>query len=137
MRRFTIIILTLSVALGFTACGERDSDDPPTTVTVTVPVPVPVPIEPEPEPEPELDLEAGYLESVRSFSPELYDVPDNLLVDMGEAICLAFDNGESVESVIITGLDSGVSDQSLAAVIGATVVWFCPEYENLVDSASI
>lgn len=115
----------LGTALSLTACGG--SDDPAPRETVYV--------------QPDGGTNGGGQSSVEQeflYDISLYNTPeleaqsDADLIELGQVICDAFDEGASLRDIVRVGMagGDGLSQDSLVTVAAAAVVNFCPEFSD-------
>jgi hypothetical protein len=79
--------------------------------------------------------EENYLLALETFDPAWYrgTNDDDLLVELGESVCLALDSGVSPDSILATGLDSDVPADTIGYVMGAAGIFLCPEHLEVLS----
>lgn len=100
------------------------------------PAPEPETYEPEPEPvytEPVRD-KAAYLAHVHSEAPETLSVPNSNTVELGDTICEVLRTGGSVRTIVQKGLESGLSDEVIVALVTGAAMYLCPDQVDNVRS---
>ena len=112
--------VALTVAIAFPLGGCSTSAEPAPTVTVTAPAPE------QYQPETSSGIDGQYLNAVRSKSSVLYGVPDQMLLDIAQTICQSLNAGVPIQTVLQTGIDSGLDSTSVAAIAAGAVVFYCP-----------
>lgn len=141
----TVAIFASLITLGIFAAATVDDDDKDghpvaeATVTVTEPAsPTPTPTTEPTTAAPTSSNKFGlpddvvkelYLENLRkAFPRELGPVTDDTLIGVGESACKALDTGVSVESLYLTGMESGFSPDVSGGIVGAAIVAFCDRH---------
>lgn len=110
------------LAVAFAGCSTK-SEAPAETVVEPVDVPD---IDTSP-----VGDEDEYIHDARDFGgPGLDSIDDQLLIETGDAVCFALDAGVTPAEVVQTGLDSGLPEQALTAVIAASIVNLCPQHDG-------
>jgi type IV secretory pathway VirB10-like protein len=125
MKKFLILAAVVMLAVPVSGCST--GSEPAPTVTVTAPAPEreqPAPLSDE-----------AFLSAVRGSAPELARVSDLQLVDLARTICLGLDAGVSIETVLETGINSGLGTNSVAAIAAGAIVFYCPDQESQLNGA--
>ncbi len=112
MKRILPLLLGLTIAL--TACSVDEGSTPDSDANVPT-------------------TEEEFLFDLNSAAPELDDVTDAAMVELGHVICQRLGEGMSIDTVIATGVASGLGDNAIAATIAAAIVNFCPAQEAALD----
>lgn len=79
--------------------------------------------------------DAVYLAFLREKYPnELASISDAQIIELGKAVCSAFDSGASAEEIAVTILDNDFPAELGGAVMGAGIVTYCPQYKGEMDA---
>jgi ABC-type glycerol-3-phosphate transport system substrate-binding protein len=123
----TIGILLASIA-ALSACSgstEGVASEPTPEKTYTQPAYTPPPV---------VNEEEVYIQFVRARGS--YDIEvssDETLISLGKSLCNALESGASAETVIQMGLDSNVSGDDVALILGASIGAFCPDQKYKLE----
>ena len=124
--------LLVGSAVAASIPDEAPEEPEETAVAETTPSAEPEPEEVIPEEGPD-DTGVSYL---RGIDADFEAVPDEMILDLFEATCQAFDEGATMEAVALTMLDSGLDEVQTGEVIGVAVIAHCPEYTSLLNEAA-
>lgn len=131
--------LALTLLLVLSACGGSDNTSDTSTNTIaqdTYVVPDP---EPAPIPEPVYSSEDEYLYALHSMNdPYIESTTDADLVEIGNTICSALDEGNSIMDLVTYLATNGTfenTEQAEAAgmIIAASATTLCSEYTSDVQ----
>jgi len=132
MRRIAILVAAAALTLGLAACGDEPVAAPAPTVTVTE----------APEPEstdlPSSVVDEAFAQTVRDeFPAETMGISDQEIVSLGHDTCDALDtyNGD-VSQLMADLIVEDVDPYFGGFVLGASVVAYCPEYQDEVEAFS-
>lgn len=75
-----------------------------------------------------------FVDIVRDNVPSSSALNDRELVEFGNSICDALDDGNSLGAIGMVGVQSGMRPQDIGFIIGASVAAFCPEYEDDINN---
>ena len=134
MRKNLVLASAFAVAAVFTisACGGG-SASPVVTVTKEVapapaPAPEPAPVEPDYGPD-----TSGYIAYLHSQDSFFRAVDNSTSIETGTSVCLALGTGNSVQSIVMAGIDAGLSSNQVATIIVGAVRFLCPQYAGDVQ----
>lgn len=127
MRKFLILMVSM-VALLSTGCTVQvgGTSAPSASVSST----------PSDAPETSVeDPDTLFLSVVRDEYPELNSVADHDLVQIAKDACTMLDNGGGIDDLFNVFGNSGNDDVdgTMAFIIGAGIVAYCPEYSDQVS----
>lgn len=116
--------MTIVMAFSFIACGGSE-DEPTNTVTVTA------------GPEVPQDKEDMFLTILRDGTDFFDDVPDNEILDLGYAVCEAWDAGVTFKDIAVAAVDSGIPAGDAGYLVGAATKAFCPQHSPKIQNSGV
>lgn len=126
---FIISGILVSSSLVIAGCGGTEASSP---VTVTATATQTQTIEADPPVQddfaPNAPDASEYLSFLYSNAPELSVASDADLVELGNAMCSAWDSGVSLEETLTVGISSGVTGDALAALVVGASLYLCPRH---------
>ena len=124
--KIAAIVAAAALAVSLGACSS-DSGTPAPVVTVT---------EQAPDTGPTVD--EAYVQTVRSLAPGMSrGATDAELIDLGKTTCRALDevNGDTdLLFEVLYSQEPGLDYGEVGAVVGASIIAYCPEYSDQIGS---
>lgn len=92
-------------------------------------------VEPSPAPAPVSEnADDVYLLAIKKEYPELENLDDQMLLDVADKNCEAFDAGLSFEDIALITINSGMDPEMGGYILGAAVGTQCPEHLDQIPN---
>ena len=114
--------LALAAIFSISACSGGSASPVVTVTKEAAPAPAPAPA---PDYGPDT---SGYIEYLHSKDPSFRAIDDATSIETGNSVCLALGTGNSVETIVMAGINAGLESEQVAAIIVGAVGFLCPEY---------
>lgn len=143
MKKLIVLLATLAMLVGLTACSGMVTPSPTVTVTETqtataTPTPTPTPKATTPAESRSGSLtDSEFVSFARDARPYLNKIPQKTMLDFVNAACNAFDRGATATEVgkVVTDHAKSVEESgALGFLIGAGTRIYCPEHASKIDT---
>lgn len=121
MRKAGVVVVALVSAFALSGCGSLPVTPAPAKSTADA-LPPAEPVENV------LAQETAYMTALRAQVATVDRSPASLWLDLGHAVCEAFDTGFTPKEVYDSMSGGGVSQQEASAVVVIAGIHLCPEY---------
>lgn len=124
---FIISGILVSSSLLIAGCGGTEASSP---VTVTATATQTIEAEPPVQDDfiPSAPDTSEYISFLYTSAPELSVASEADLIQLGNAMCEAWDRGVSLDETLTVGISSGVTGDALAALVVGASLYLCPRH---------
>ncbi|MFZ8757724.1 DUF732 domain-containing protein [Microbacterium sp. HMH0099] len=122
MRRARAVVFALASAAMLSGCGALPVTPAPRTSTPEAVPTAQAPVEDV------LAQESAYMAALRAELPSIDRSPASVWLDLGHAVCEAFDSGFTPKQVYDSMSGGSVTQQEASAVVVISGIHLCPEY---------